>query len=86
MSKNKQINKEIKLPVQQEEIKTAPIETVPVVQEEKNNDEFFPKFNFRLVVKNPFKKYKKGQLINSQSAIQEVVDSGNLPNCCKTLI
>lgn len=44
-------------------------------------------FNYRLIVKIPFDKYKKiGQIIINEKEIQEVIESGNIRHCCKSTI
>ena len=43
-------------------------------------------FQFRLVVRNRFNRYRKGHIIYSAQEIAAVIDSGNLANCNKIKI
>lgn len=42
-------------------------------------------YNFDLVVLNPFESFAKGDLINSNEAIEAVINKGFLSNCIKRL-
>jgi hypothetical protein len=43
-----------------------------------------PKFNFCLVVSNPFWGYVKGQIISDDGSIQKIIDGNRLHDCRKT--
>ncbi len=80
----------ISAPEKQEEPTLITLDESLVKQEQENSNisEIDPKkalSNFRLVVKNPFGKYRKiGQTILNADEVQAVIDSGNLRNCCKS--
>jgi hypothetical protein len=60
-----------------------PVVTDEVKKEEPLVEVVFYKFDFYLIVINPFGGYNKGQMISEDDPIQKVIDDGNLPNCRK---
>lgn len=69
-----------------------PVEVVTTVQEFVVNVSFLTdeiplkpikKYDFVLIVVNPFGKNQKGKMIVGDEAIQVVIDAGHLPNCRK---
>lgn len=68
--------------------KQKPIETTKRPQTELEKENFIQappisKFNFYLVVRNPFLKYQKGQAIYNDDLIQAILDDGDLHHCNK---